>query len=223
MGKNPYARGVHFFRLTARQRLLLAQHVKGRSVLDIGGRTGELAQICKTLGAKSTALLDTHPDPVEPMTTHAVNMLSLRAEEAYRLSDVLLLSWPECTPDLGALPPKLGKGKTLIYLGSNHDGTACGSASFWKQIVHNKVLGHVDDRQNTMIVYGLGQPRTTKLLWEEYNGTVLETKEIQPYRAGWSPHPFQTEAVVARRPSTRKGFSLGRLAPGRANSLHLSP
>jgi hypothetical protein len=59
------------------------------------------------------------------------------------------------------------KAKTVIYLGKNLDGTACGSPQFWQFMANRKVLCFLPSKRNSLIVYGpeLKEPRA--LLLEE--------------------------------------------------------
>lgn len=68
-------------------------------------------------------------------------------------NDVAFISWP-VPYDSAELTELERLFKTVIYLGKNTDGLSCGSASFWYDMICRPVLGAIEHRENSLIIYG---------------------------------------------------------------------
>lgn len=185
-------------KLTPTQIKLLTPVVQNKDVVDIGGGSGWLSNLCDTLGGNVTCLDRMPTGQLQPKVKSVTSdMNSLAAKKLYQQADTLLLCWPVNNPTVERLLTNLPNGKTLIYIGSNHDGNACGTEDFWRKLVHNAVIGHCSDLRNHMIIYELGKKRQRPFLWEEWNGCHINTDMIQPYRAGESSHAY--DATLSQR------------------------
>lgn len=72
---------------------------------------------------------------------------------------VVCLFWPVNSRSLDDVLPFLAVSETIIYLGSNRFGTACGSPRLWTFLQSRHVSIEIQDDQNDMLVY-VNQPRS---------------------------------------------------------------
>lgn len=158
-------------------------YVKGKHVYDLGAGLLGYAKRIAELGAGSVTAVDQiYKDRRENVYNYCrtwakcappgVQLDSSSFREFYlgRRADldVAFISWPD-----NAYGKTMGleliaqKAKTVIYLGKNLDGTACGSPQLWNMLTRRKVLCFLPAVRNSLIVYGpeLEQPR--KYLLEE--------------------------------------------------------
>jgi hypothetical protein len=80
------------------------------------------------------------------------------------------------------LPELLVEAEIVIYLGSNTDGTACGTRGLFTFLVHRRLLAHVPFQPNSLLVYGEPGARECPLVGEEYailSGKYLSFDEAQ--------------------------------------------
>lgn len=141
-----------FGHLSPEQKRVVKKFVARRVVHDLGAGDLELAQELLTLKASSVVAIDTlHSYRTKSISN--VRCVSVSFTLCVEEPRTAFISWPQQygADGLGAL---LWKAKTIIYLGSNMDGIACGGDDFWDEVVDRRVLAHVPHRHNTLIVYG---------------------------------------------------------------------
>jgi hypothetical protein len=153
----------------------LRPYVKGQRVVDIGCGDCERADIL--LGMDPEAIVGVDKDPPCKTSILTIPEYFNKALEHVKQfkPTVAHVAWPAnyMTPglvDLIQLVP------TVIYVGSNVDGTGCGSMDFWRYITTREVLLYRPDRSNTLIIYG-SKVVTRKLAHEEWAGLQ-----------GWAPN-----------------------------------
>jgi hypothetical protein len=75
-----------------------------------------------------------------------------------------LVSWPVNYEKVG-LADIVDRTDTVLYLGTNVGGTACGGRDLWEVLSRREVLAYEADPINTLIVYGAG--KTNRMLYGE--------------------------------------------------------
>jgi hypothetical protein len=125
--------------------------VQGREVYDLGAGDLFLTRKLVSMGA-SVVAVDKHgfgghtmPAGVTlgPQWFHQVAPADVR---------IAFISWPNnCCMVLSRI---IAEAETVIYLGKNTDGTICGDAQLFAELVKREVLVYLAERPNTLIVYG---------------------------------------------------------------------
>lgn len=171
--------------LTDAMHAALAPVVAGRAVHDLGAGRGELAIELLTLGAAAVEAVDKESVPANTSRTryHRAYFKDYRPESV----DVAFVSWPQNNEGTThELLPLLERAATIVYLGKNTDGTACGTPSLFQYLAGRALLDYVPDRRNVLAVYGapLGRERAGFELRQEelaglttYDGSVLDYEE----------------------------------------------
>jgi hypothetical protein len=154
--------------LSEKQAEIVRRYVSRRVVHDLGaGPYFSLSHQLVGLGAKQVIAVDQRISRARRFERiRCVRSKFDRFEEPVRTAFV---SWPVNTKhsDLVRL---LEGAKTVIYLGSNMDGTVCGGRPLWAHLRARKVLEHEPHPRNTLIVYGGRLRSTRELLFEEAAG-----------------------------------------------------
>lgn len=169
-------------RLSVEQCSVLTQYLKGRVVHDLGAGDLTLAGGLLELGARHIVAVDAdyrwHKPPVSIQVTLVGAYFDAYVATEPEI-DVAFVSWPEQYAIQG-LRSLVQRAKTVIYLGSNFDGTVCGSFDLWTHLRLRQVLATEPDRKNTLIVYGELGPRRP-LLPEEYSALRCEMDDIRQF------------------------------------------
>lgn len=166
-------------KLTDEQEAVLRQFVMGYNVHDIGAGQLGLARKLIELGAHTVTAVDrVYADfrnnnfndcapwvPPLPGITLVGEYFEEYARHGHFI-DVAFVSWPEVY-NQDRIVDLLRGARTIIYLGSNFDGTACGSEEMFRYLSQRNVLALVPHRRNSLIVYG-NEHVTRRLLPEEY-------------------------------------------------------
>lgn len=150
------------------QRQAIRGYVRGRVVHDLGAgdltlsrellRLGARRVIahdkCFNVGARSKSLKDVRWG----WSTRQKNC-PLELRQGYfqdyvgRPPRLALLSWPVNYDGIG-LAELVERIPTVMYLGTNVGGSACGGDDLWEHLRRREVLTYVADRKNTLIIYG---------------------------------------------------------------------
>jgi hypothetical protein len=79
------------------------------------------------------------------------------------------------------------QAETLVYLGKNTDGSACGFPGLFEVLARREILAYVPDRPNTLIIYGkfIRQPNEPhrEPMPEEHAALTSYTSGILTYEA----------------------------------------
>jgi hypothetical protein len=164
-----------FGSLNNAQREALREFVKDKQVHDLGAGDLTLSIELLTLGARLVVAIDkeAHLGASPP---GIVTVKTYFEDYAFPI-DVAFMSWPRNTMDFGLV--RLVSGASVVaYLGKNTDGTACGYPLLWNHLRNRKVLAHVPDRTNTLIVYG-EEEYGRNLIPEEF--AALYQEEVWDY------------------------------------------
>lgn len=165
--------------LTSEMRTVLAEHVRGRTVHDLGA--GDLVRACELseLGAESVLAFD-------KMDRRSVrelpgNVLSFRmsfeqilTETDLRPIDIAFVAWP-ANWRLPGLLELLERSRTICYLGINDEFTACGWPDLFSYLSTREVLSEVNHPRNDLLVYGKVLEHRRQLRPEERRGLSAPT------------------------------------------------
>ena len=144
--------------------------VKGRTVYDLGAETLSFALELVGMGAEHVTCIDRHEMPhldrlrlasndrINWKTQHFSELMGDIATDGMSgLKDVLLMSWPvNWTTGLSVLA-RLHQDAYIIYLGSNRDGTACGSCELFFELMKRDVQVEIQHQRNDLIIYKPGR------------------------------------------------------------------
>lgn len=145
---------------------VLREVVSGRVVWDLGAGALELAYELIDLGASVVVAVDKAPMPLpERKGVRRVQDWFRNVVLPVGGVEVAFLAWPQNSSAAGLLDI-LVSSQTVVYLGSNFDGMACGGKDLWGHLMQREVLHHVPHRRNSLIVYGLGLVHRAPLLHE---------------------------------------------------------
>lgn len=171
-------------KLNQAQRRAVTPHLVGKTVHDLGAGDLELARECLSLGAGHVVAIDKERNFSLPRAK--ITKLHMSFAEFNDPAPTVILSWPVNHPAHGLLR-LVKEAETVVYLGTNTDGMACGTKPLWKHLATRKVLAHVPVRENTLIVYGALLGKSRKVLPEEY--AALNTDEIYSFDSLYGPNP----------------------------------
>jgi hypothetical protein len=131
--------------------------VQGHTAYDFGaGTLGHSFRLLE-LGASSVVAVD--KNPFNPSLHHGYPIQALGRIRFHQVVvppggiKVALLAFPDNHP-LDGLIPLLKRCETVIYLGSNVGGTACGWPALWDYLHFREIVGHVPHPKNSLIAYG---------------------------------------------------------------------
>jgi hypothetical protein len=151
--------------LTNAQGEALKPFVKDREVYDFGAGDFFLSQKLLKLGAKHVVAIDKE-FPRSPPKTKKITAKECYFHEVEPPVDVLFLSWP-VNWFLSDLVVHVHRAKTLIYLGSNTDYSACGSIDLFEMMIRRELLAYVPHKHNSLIVTGNLLPQKREPTGEE--------------------------------------------------------
>lgn len=79
----------------------------------------------------------------------------------------------------------LETAETVIYLGCNTSGSACGDRSLFSHLRERRILAHVPSRRNTLTIYGSPGPLRplTGEEWGALGGRVVSFEEAETQAA----------------------------------------
>ncbi len=148
---------IAHWRLTDEQNTVLKQYVSGKEVHDLGAGNMQLSHHLINLGAKKVIAVDKIDifkscEPGYNIEIVHQDFDSYWLENKKRKIDVAVVSWPINELIVG-LVRLMMQAKTVIYIGKNTDGTACGHPQMWAFLGTRDSLAYVPERSNTLIVY----------------------------------------------------------------------
>lgn len=184
--------------------------VQGRVVHDLGAGDLALAHLLIQLGAKKVVAIDRRRQlsartlnkdgPIEfhlmDHDTYVSMQMRATLDEGLRQGyekvsppparfaqpetpDVVFMSWPYNMPDNGLLL-LASMAKTVIYLGQNLGGTACGFPELFQHFVTRELVSHVPSVQNSLIILGSTLDNPREPVTEETGG--LDRSVMLPNR-----------------------------------------
>lgn len=168
--------------LSSDQAARVERTVRGRVVHDLGAGNLGFALTALRLGAARVVAVDTErfPRVAVPGNTLELHEQTFErylheqvARDARFQLDVVALVWPVNHP-LPGIVPLVRRARTVVYLGKNTDGWACGGRDLWRELTHRQVSAHVPDPANDLIIYGPAAALPRPLLPEERGATEAE-------------------------------------------------
>lgn len=140
-----------FGNINQRMRTALSTIVKGRVIHDLGAGDGDHARTLILCGATKVIAIDKEPIPrprVPSIECIQARIVEVPVPEDL---DVVFLGWP-VNYNIPGLAPWLSQAKTIIYLGSNFGGTACGNPHLFEVLLRRRLSLHIPDRRNSLLV-----------------------------------------------------------------------
>lgn len=144
-------------KLTLSVQHAMDSYIKGKTVYDFGAGNLVLSEAIRKMGAKRVIAIDKEvkesKDPFVVSYRCYFDKFLTSSSRRPKPGDVAFLSWPSNHP-LPGLLDLLSRFDTIIYLGKNTDGSACGWPGFFHQMYLRTVLEYVPHRRNSLIIYG---------------------------------------------------------------------
>ena len=135
--------------------------IQGQSVIDLGAGDLSYSRTLKVLGATRVLAVDKVAMP----EVHGIDTLCCDFSSPIEVMDVAFVSWPINHFCLG-LNEVLDQYDTVIYLGCNIEGKACGSLELFHYLTKRNPCVHIFEKRNTLLIYSKA-PRVQSLYAEE--------------------------------------------------------
>ncbi len=164
-------------RLNLKQELALGLHIDGALVHDLGAGDLSLAADLLRMGAKQVVAID--KDPYHKKAPQGITPITCRFEDYPAPVHTAFVSWPREHFDMGLLDI-CRRAHTVIYVGSNTRGNACGFLRLWQHLATRQVLAYVPDEYNSLVIYSSARD-SRRYLPEEY-AAIFQDK-IWSYQA----------------------------------------
>ena len=160
---------------------MVKPYIQGKHVWDLGCGTMVHAMWC----CQNKASLVTAIDKSAPALIPVEEKLFFIHQPFSQVKvpghiDVAWVSWPAnyYCPGLLSL---LKVASTIVYIGSNLNGNACGTLELFRHFCQRPILEHVQDYSNSFVIYGESANKSREEgLWEEY-AAVWNRLEIQDF------------------------------------------
>lgn len=153
--------------LNKQQAECLIKYVNGKVVYDLGSGNLKLSNELITLGAAKVISIDKKyiGGRANNFYQSGVEIRASFFQDIDEDIDTAFVSWP-ANYDNGLLKI-LKRTKTILYLGKNTDGVACGTPDLFKYLITRKVNIHIPSKRNTLICYSDELVENRYLLDEE--------------------------------------------------------
>ncbi len=160
--------------LNPAQRAAVARHVRGKVVHDLGAGDLGLSRELLRFGAAKVYAVDRAPKPPLSPWPKRLHYMQSYFHDVFDRMDVIFASWP-VNHEANLLPHLLAAG-TIIYLGCNTGGSACGTPGLFEVLVRRELLDYIPDRHNSLVVVGRYLDGPREPTGEEYAGLTIDTK-----------------------------------------------
>jgi hypothetical protein len=176
---------VPYGKLTHTQEQVLSKHVRGKIVYDLGAGDLSLSRRVLELGASHVRCIDKEAKSKKklPRCMSYEQTYFHQWQSGFPL-DVAFCSWP-ANYETNVLPLLL-RAQTIIYLGKNTDGTACGTVSLFEHSITRELLDYSPHHLNSLIVLGQKLQEPRRPVGEELAG--LRMVEYTYYTFGEAEH-----------------------------------
>lgn len=172
-----------FGTLTPEMEARIAPLVNNKTVWDLGAGDLSYAKRLLHLGAPHVVAVDkaiqgTPPKDIQVIEAYFDEITTTLLPEHI---EIAFLSWP-ANRHMPGLQNLLDRSHIVIYLGSNTNGTACGTPNLIRTLASRSLLDELPHPRNSLLIYGprLTQPRT--LAGEEIaalSGQLITFEEAQ--------------------------------------------
>jgi len=153
-----------FGKLSLKQETAIKPQILASVVHDLGAGDLVLAADLLRIGAQQVIAID--KEPYRKKCPQGINTVTCYFENYPGNIDIAFVSWPRNTFDLGLLN-LVRRARTVIYLGCNTRGSACGFPQMWQHLATREVLEYLPEEFNSLVIYS-STPATRKYLPEEY-------------------------------------------------------
>jgi len=133
--------------LTDEMKALLKPFIEGKQVWDLGAGDMERAEELMQLGAHVTAI---DKAPMRPVP--GVTIMQTYFKALHGAPDVVFMAWPVNNSGFHGALPFIKRAPLLVYLGSNTDGSACGTHQLFLEMRSRRLVGHAPHRRNSLLV-----------------------------------------------------------------------
>ena len=144
---------VAYGSLSLTQTEAVAEYVEGKVVHDICCGNFDLAGELLCLGASGVVAVDSR-ELVEfsQVLPSGIRYVQSAIQDFEEPIETLFVSWP-VNWRIG-LDRLVRRAATVIYLGSNVDGSACGGDEFWRAVTAREICVEIPAPKNTLLIYG---------------------------------------------------------------------
>lgn len=157
------SRRVGYSRLSVEQQNVIARHVKGGHVWDLGFGSSEAEpRMLQAMGAAHITAVDKDQRSQRPrpyvenrgwgLVVHAYFHELVSIPAVSTPGGIAYLSWPVTWHNEEV--PLLRGCEKVIYVGLNRNATACGGPSLWGHFLFRELIEEVQGEQNDLLVYG---------------------------------------------------------------------
>jgi hypothetical protein len=167
--------------LTPTMRQALLDVSTGARVYDFGAGDCELANLVADVAASVTAIDDqnTCESQRDPRVLFIYDTFRDAAEFLPPACDVAIVSWPTNNArTMLELLPWLQHATRIVYIGSNFDGTECGSPALYGYFATRELLWHESHVLNSMLILGAPAVARRDLTREEAAGIDADTVHL---------------------------------------------
>lgn len=174
---------IPFDNLSPMQRVHLQHVVEGRTVHDLGAGDLTYAHDLTIIGASHVVAIDKEPvsNPFAEVTFQHKRFVDVQDD-----IDIAFISWPANYVNHIEVPAS--RARTIVYVGKNTDGTACGPAALFDTMLHRKLIAYIPERRNTLIICEGVLARPRPATGEEYaalnDHKLWSFDEVEALRAG---------------------------------------
>ena len=169
-----------FGEMTDAQCALLQPVVAGRVIHDLGAGDLAMAHLLIHLGASKVVAIDKQESPAVlalkkdgPIEFHCSYHDRYLKEHWDVPVDVAFISWPYNLLDVGLLL-LAARAKTIVYLGINVGGSACGFPALFDHFLTRKLEHHCPSPRNTLLILGVELESSREPVYEERGGLESE-------------------------------------------------
>lgn len=140
-------------KLTPKMKEAIRPYVEDKIIVDLGAGDLTQAKILCELGAYTVHAVDKTLPYIEPDCIYTYDTY-FRNMPAFEDATVVFISWPLPSLDFRELEPLFERVDYIIYLGSNYDGTVCGTPAMFRYLLSREIEQHIFHRMNDLIIYG---------------------------------------------------------------------
>jgi hypothetical protein len=149
---------MSFWQTATEGQLKVIEHFcRGKELLDLGGLDGSLSYRLLEAGAATAVTVD--KEKVPSLRHPRMTVINQPFSEFFRANQAkqwqtAILSWPANNDyAVGQMLPILDHCREVVYLGSNSNGSQCGTPLLWLQLVRRQIHCSLVEKKATLIVY----------------------------------------------------------------------
>lgn len=173
---------------------IVAQLVRDKEVWDLGAGFGDFCRRLLRLGARKVVAIEKawkqHPPDFGTLNIDVRAEYFKDVEPPSEGIEVAFLSWP-FNIRMEGLIELLKASETVIYLGSNAQGNACGYPELFEHFRSREIKAYIPSLNDTFILYGPADLETPRieLKGEEYAAISGKLMSFDDLEAGEWTYP----------------------------------